>query len=102
MIHSLSEDIKRISSELELTSQILMTLEFIQKAGLIESARLSDGSIFNNLFQAIMNLIKESKIVYAEFSGIINTTMKNSVNDAITEYQEVSGLWNECQNKILV
>lgn len=99
VIQSLAKDIFHISSEIESTSQILMTLEFIQKAGLIESARLSESSIFYQLFLSIMNLIKESKKIYSDFSDIINNAMKKNISETIEKNKEVQRLWFECLKK---
>ncbi|MCK6595119.1 MAG: methyl-accepting chemotaxis protein [Bacteriovoracaceae bacterium] len=88
---SLSEDVQRISLELGRTSEILSTLHFIQKSGSIESARLVNGSIFSQLFVSIMGLINESKIIYSEFSEIVNREIKNNVMTAIEEYKVITG-----------
>jgi aerotaxis receptor len=90
VILALNEDTKGISAELEQTSQILMSLDFIQKTGSIESARLLDASVFVQLFLAIINLIKESKNLYIELSEIINNNIKKDVLEAIEEYKMAS------------
>lgn len=90
-LSSLGEDVGRISLELGRTSEILSTLYFIQKSGSIESARLANGSIFSQLFIAIMGLINESKILYLEFSEIINGEIKNGVVASIDKYKVIAG-----------
>lgn len=89
-LHSLAKDAHCISSELDQASQILMTLEFIQKTGQIESARLSDGSVFYQLFLTIMDLIKQSKSLYFDFSETINNIIKRDVDEAFGECEAIS------------
>ncbi|MDD4976245.1 MAG: PAS domain-containing methyl-accepting chemotaxis protein [Bacteriovorax sp.] len=87
IILSLGEDTQLISSEIENTFQVLKILNFIQRSGSIESARLSDDSIFSHLFLAIKNLINESEALYAEFSAVINDVIKKDVTEVIKEYE---------------
>lgn len=87
VIQSLGNDTQLISSRLEDTSQVLKILNFIQKTGSIESARLSNDSIFSHLFLAIKTLNKKSETLYGEFSALINDVIKKDVNDVINEYQ---------------
>lgn len=89
-ILQLEQDVGRISNELEHTSEILTTLDFIQKTGSIESARLVDGTFFSQLFLTILSFIKESKGRYGEFSEIINRALKTDVEEAIREYETIS------------
>lgn len=90
VISSLGEDSHRISMELFRTSQVLLTLDFVQKAGSIESARLDDSNIFSHLFSTIMNLTKESKALYGDFSKIINDVIGKDVDDTIKQFETLS------------
>jgi aerotaxis receptor len=90
VIESLKNDAEKISDVLKQTTQILMTLDFIQKTGSIETARLFDSTIFSQLFLTITNLIKESRGLYKDFSEIINEHINRDISYAVKEYEIVS------------
>jgi aerotaxis receptor len=87
VIDSLGDATYQISLVLDDTAQVLMTLDFIQKSGSIESARLEDSNIFSHLFLTIMNLTKESKVLYVEFSSIINDIIKKDVTEMMRHFE---------------
>lgn len=99
-IQTLANDSTLLSSELESISQILRTLDFIQKNGSIEAARLPDDSDFSLLFSTILRLLKDSKVIYSELSDLTNRVIKKEVTEAIKEYDVLSSLWSSKQPQV--
>lgn len=76
---------KQLASELENSIKILMTISFIQKTGSVESARLREGSAFYQLFVSIMNLINDAKLLFEDFSEVVNQIIRKNIIQAIKE-----------------
>lgn len=93
IVLTLSKDTHRLSLELDSVSKILLTLDFIQKNGSIEAARLSAGSDFSQLFASILGVLKDSKMIYSELSDLVNKVIKKEVTEAIREYEVISTQW---------
>lgn len=93
IVITLSKDTHRLSLELDSVSNILLTLDFIQKNGSIEAARLSVGSDFSQLFASILGVLKDSKLIYSELSDLVNKVIKKEVTEAIREYEVISTQW---------
>lgn len=88
ILKSLRTNTEKFSTELEHTSEVLKTLNFIQKTGSIESARLLNGSIFSQLFLEIANQIKVSKELYDEFAQLISEIIHREIVEANGEYEK--------------
>lgn len=102
IVLTLSQDTHRLSLELDSVSKILLTLDFIQKNGSIEAARLSDGSDFAQLFASILGVLKDSKLIYSELSDLVNKIIKKEVTEAIREYEVITTHWRERERSVLL
>lgn len=102
IVLTLSQDTHRLSLELDSVSKVLLTLDFIQKNGSIEAARLSDGSDFSQLFASILGVLKDSKLIYSELSDLVNKVIKKEVTEAIREYEVITTHWRERERSVLL